>query len=508
MKANTSYHQHEPLRPPASWNTSEKRFVAQLEEILDDLYRRFNRLRLEDMSPGYRQKFKSLQDGVSTFEQTAHNITAEVSSSQIYRAYNELELIATLSGFTPARTIEPGLIWYDMTNRLFKRCVSIEPTVWEVAETNALKTSYWEIRDDEATVGSSGSLDMLAGSRLNLRGPGFGISTDHPSGVLVWGGGDDPTTAPLAFYRDGTTRNGANIYVMSFATEAGPDKPMNIPLFFPADLFAIDKVLLYVRRKPFRATATGAASGGGSEKTSSSGGGATSGANNNLTGTGYASISEGGSSTGASSAANTGSVSLTANSGGDVVTSYAGTGATGGSSVSISGSTGYTSTAGSHNHAVGTLSGGSHTHTGPSHRHTGGAHTHGIDSHSHSMAHTHTFAHTHSDGGHQHTMSNHTHSIPSHTHTVTIDAHTHDLVYGIYEMAASGTFSVAIDGTIRRTGRSEETALDIADWFSKSSGKITRDTEHTILITPSALNRLEVQVMVKGAIVTKTIGSL
>lgn len=67
---------------------------------------------------------------------------------------------------------------------------------------------------------------------------------------------------------------------------------------------------------------------------------------------------------------------------------------------------------------------------------------------------------------------------------------------------------MTIDGTVRRTNRSDETGLDIADWFNKTGGRITRDAEHTILLTPSALNRFEVQIMVKGTIVTKTIGNL
>ena len=88
------------------------------------------------------------------------------------------------------------------------------------------------------------------------------------AGYLMWAGNSDPANAPFAVMRDGTMRNGANIYTMTFASEAGPGKPMTIPVFFPADLYTIDKVLLYVRMKPFRATATGAASGGGSAETS------------------------------------------------------------------------------------------------------------------------------------------------------------------------------------------------------------------------------------------------
>ena len=43
--------QHEPLRVPSSFNKEEKFLIVQLEQILDDIYKRFGRLRLEDLGP-------------------------------------------------------------------------------------------------------------------------------------------------------------------------------------------------------------------------------------------------------------------------------------------------------------------------------------------------------------------------------------------------------------------------------------------------------------------------
>lgn len=55
MSSNPSIQQHQPLRVPTEWGTSERRFVAQLEEVLDDIYRRFGRLVLKDLSPDLRR---------------------------------------------------------------------------------------------------------------------------------------------------------------------------------------------------------------------------------------------------------------------------------------------------------------------------------------------------------------------------------------------------------------------------------------------------------------------
>lgn len=50
----TTMHQHQPLRVPTGWSQEEKRLIAQLEEIFDDIYRRYGRLRLVDLAKDLR----------------------------------------------------------------------------------------------------------------------------------------------------------------------------------------------------------------------------------------------------------------------------------------------------------------------------------------------------------------------------------------------------------------------------------------------------------------------
>lgn len=85
MSSNYStQQQHEPLRIPSNWGTQEKRFVAQLEEILDDLYKRFNRLRMEDLGAALRNTITTASDDAnqakSTVEQTAQAFEAKFDS--------------------------------------------------------------------------------------------------------------------------------------------------------------------------------------------------------------------------------------------------------------------------------------------------------------------------------------------------------------------------------------------------------------------------------------------
>jgi len=57
-----TYQQHEPLRIPSNWGGQEKKFIHQLEETFDDIYKRFGRLRLEDMSKTFRKSWKDMND--------------------------------------------------------------------------------------------------------------------------------------------------------------------------------------------------------------------------------------------------------------------------------------------------------------------------------------------------------------------------------------------------------------------------------------------------------------
>ena len=54
---NATIQQHQPLRVPSGWDKQEKALIVQLDEILDDIYRRFGRLKLSDMG-------KQMQDGM------------------------------------------------------------------------------------------------------------------------------------------------------------------------------------------------------------------------------------------------------------------------------------------------------------------------------------------------------------------------------------------------------------------------------------------------------------
>ena len=98
-------------------------------------------------------------------------------------------------------------------------------------------------------------------------------------------------------------------------------------------------------------------------------------------------------------------------------------------------------------------------------------------------------AHTH--GEHSHTVDlQHTHSLPSHSHGITMPSHTHTMEYGIYEGDMADTATVKVDGTAMPTP-ADWNEVDIINYLQKDgSGKITRDTWHTIEILPNKQSRI------------------
>lgn len=329
---------------------------------------------------------------------------------------------------------EEGVLWYEGPNHY---TMSEEGTLYVDMMIGAfrldtqlqnLKTAYMDISRHGIELYADGYFNIRGGSGANA----FGLSTDHAMGYLMWAGHPDPDNAPFAVMRDGTMRNGANIFTMTFEDEADGSHPFRLKFALPGDLVAIDKVLLTYWFEPFRATSRGAAHGGGGVETSSSGGGS-------------------------------------------APTSRSGGGGT-------SGPTTATTEQWGGNTGAAVTSGTTHFHIVPQHTHNMSSHTHSVPAHTHIV------------------------DIPDHTHSVTIPAHAHDLIYGIYEAGKATACRLEVDGSTVYASVGERINLDISPWLTKSGAKITRDAQHTVVLTPNALTRVKAQIMVKGAIVTRTIG--
>lgn len=92
---------YQPIRTPAGWNAEDKKLIVQLTDILDDLYKRFNRLRFEDLGEKLRNRIEESEGYTSSIDQTAKQILLTVSGGS-----------AIYEGVQPETALE-GDLWRD-----------------------------------------------------------------------------------------------------------------------------------------------------------------------------------------------------------------------------------------------------------------------------------------------------------------------------------------------------------------------------------------------------------
>jgi len=74
--------QHQPLRTPASFDKQGRALIVQLDEILDDIYRRFGRLRIEDMGKAFRKEFSDAEGNIAQLELDVSGLTTRVGDAE------------------------------------------------------------------------------------------------------------------------------------------------------------------------------------------------------------------------------------------------------------------------------------------------------------------------------------------------------------------------------------------------------------------------------------------
>lgn len=95
MSKYVTTQQYEPLRTPQGWSGDERRLIAQLTDIFDDIYRRFGRLRMEDLSSKTQAVInaKAESGDVEKLEAeltlTAEGLSSKVSKGEVISAVNQ-----------------------------------------------------------------------------------------------------------------------------------------------------------------------------------------------------------------------------------------------------------------------------------------------------------------------------------------------------------------------------------------------------------------------------------
>ena len=88
--------QHQPLYAPKGWNEEEKRFVRTLQGILEDIYKRYGRLGMNDLSKVFRGTVNGLESDMGAVQ---GNVTT------LAGAFEQLNTaVATLNAAKLAKT--------------------------------------------------------------------------------------------------------------------------------------------------------------------------------------------------------------------------------------------------------------------------------------------------------------------------------------------------------------------------------------------------------------------
>lgn len=199
--------QHEPFRIPQGWGRQERVLISQLEQVFDDLYRRFGRIRVEDLAKDVqtdikesavgvreiRQEVVDIQDNLvenySTTSQTASAITAAVADR--YQKFTQVEI--TSAGLAIVGT---GKFTVNMQN--FKvnsnGDVTIEGTL--TADTGS-SLGNWEVTSAGYLRGKEIASSALPRFPiyLNPNPRDLGPDPDNPDtmgagNMAIWGGVD------------------------------------------------------------------------------------------------------------------------------------------------------------------------------------------------------------------------------------------------------------------------------------------------------------------------------
>ena len=299
-------------------------------------------------------------------------------------------------------------------------------------------------------------------------------------------------------YSQGATQ----LYQHSKDANATPSKGMILSLYFPSEMKQINKVLLRMQLKKFRAYSQTTSSGGGSTQTSS-GGSASGSTSQSTTGGGTINVNLTGTAVQTGDAnwvqvpyTNQTDLDIVCNSaGGHTHTPYITAGRTG---MTQTGGDGYW-----HRH---TFDGDNYAY---GYTDSQGSHKHGVevDSHNHtlprnSLRHTHsvTINVTSNVSGQSGFAHSHTFNIGSHTHTVTVPDHTHSITPGIFESGNPTGFDIYVGGKKKNTSIISSTSFndDITQWLVNSNGLIPRNSWIDIEIRPNDNAYIVSSVFVQG----------
>lgn len=168
--------QHQPLRVPQGWNQQEKMLILQLDETFDDIYKRFGRLRLEDMGTAFRKRIDDYDGHFSDIDQDLEKVTITVGKKA--RTYSQDDA-PTGSADDP---LVEGDLWIDTNdnNKLYR----YDGSAWQASPFS--DPDKYTVQSDIAI--TSNGVEVTGNKYIKLFTSGTYVNMDA-SGIVMDGVG-------------------------------------------------------------------------------------------------------------------------------------------------------------------------------------------------------------------------------------------------------------------------------------------------------------------------------
>ena len=151
---------HEPLRVPQGWNQQERAFVVQMEEVLDDIYRRFGRLRVQDLG----KDLKKVVEDVTGLSYAQYNIDVDRIETEVGQKVDQ----STLANYSTTSQTATQISQY-VTNNAYKLVSGITITANGIDLTGSkyIKLASGNIKIGDWTFDQTNGLWYQNSSNLN-----------------------------------------------------------------------------------------------------------------------------------------------------------------------------------------------------------------------------------------------------------------------------------------------------------------------------------------------------
>lgn len=165
--------EYEQPKIPSSWGADEKRFAIGVINVLDDIYLKYGRLGLQDLSNVLRTEI------VETDERSvANSAELDVQAEQIQARVTKTEFDAEKvirSTTAPTSPVE-GTLWLNTSTNVLKR---YDGSAWVTTTAEKVETSGISISADEVTLESTGKISAVISGEEKLLIDQNGVSADY-----------------------------------------------------------------------------------------------------------------------------------------------------------------------------------------------------------------------------------------------------------------------------------------------------------------------------------------